>query len=423
MNILHTVEFYTPSIGGAQEVVRQISERLVRRGHRVTVATTHLSRRNSCKINGVQIEEFKISGNTALGIQGETEHYQEFLRRGDFDIMMNYAAQQWTADLAYPILDQLAYKKLIIPCGFSGLYQPEYRIYFEHMPEVLGRYDHLIFHASNYRDINFVRERGLRHFSIIPNGAAQDEFETHDSAFRQRYGIPEDAPMLLTVGSHTGLKGHSLCMQAFEAIDVESATLVIIGNPVDGHPSLWTRLLRPFLAAIKRGNLRLAVHILRLWLAGFTGSGCLPDCQLRARESNQRNDKKRILLLDPPRADVVSAYTAADLFVFGSNIEYSPLVLFEAMAAQTPFVTLACGNAAEIVRWSGGGVIAPTLQSEHGYVDGDPVEFARAIENLLHQPDERHLLAESGHLAWEAHFTWEKITDQYEALYQKLLSK
>ena len=40
MKILHTVEYYAPSVGGAQEVVRQISERMVQRGHQVTVATT-----------------------------------------------------------------------------------------------------------------------------------------------------------------------------------------------------------------------------------------------------------------------------------------------------------------------------------------------------------------------------------------------
>ena len=42
MKILHTVELYHPSQGGMQEVVKQISERLVKLGHEVTVATTKL---------------------------------------------------------------------------------------------------------------------------------------------------------------------------------------------------------------------------------------------------------------------------------------------------------------------------------------------------------------------------------------------
>ncbi len=42
MNILHTSEFYSPGVGGEQEVVKQLSERLAARGHEVTVATTRL---------------------------------------------------------------------------------------------------------------------------------------------------------------------------------------------------------------------------------------------------------------------------------------------------------------------------------------------------------------------------------------------
>ena len=54
LKILHTVELYSPSVGGMQEVVKQISERLVKKGHDVTVATTKLSNRKSKIINGVK---------------------------------------------------------------------------------------------------------------------------------------------------------------------------------------------------------------------------------------------------------------------------------------------------------------------------------------------------------------------------------
>src|SRR6266852_226466 len=109
MKILHTVEFYAPSKGGAQEVVRQISEELVKRGHEVTVATKKLAARENVSLNGVRIKEFAISGNSVRGCTGEIGRYQEFLRAGDFDVMMNYAAQQWATDLVYPMLDQLPY--------------------------------------------------------------------------------------------------------------------------------------------------------------------------------------------------------------------------------------------------------------------------------------------------------------------------
>src|ERR1051326_1054925 len=90
MRILHTVEFYAPSKGGAQEVIRQISEQLVKRGHQVTVATTKLAERSSGQLNGVRIEEFAITGNSVRGCKGDIRRYHDFLRTADFDVMLNY---------------------------------------------------------------------------------------------------------------------------------------------------------------------------------------------------------------------------------------------------------------------------------------------------------------------------------------------
>src|SRR5439155_1573804 len=109
----------------------------------------------------------------------------------------------------------------------------------------------------------------------------------------------------------TGAKGHAVAMEAFRRAKIGPATLVIIGNTI--------------------GSV-----------------GCLPKCYLQAKfVALTTLGKKRVLLLNPPRNEVLSAYHAADLFVFGSTIECSPIVLFESAASRTPFVTSDCGNAAE----------------------------------------------------------------------------
>jgi len=427
MKILHTVESYSPSVGGAQEVVKQISERLVQRGHTVTVATSSHPDRRIKNINGVNIEEFDVRGNSVNGIQGETERYQSFLRQGDFDIMMNYAAQQWASDLVYPVLDELPYKKIFIPCGFSGLYWPDYAEYFHQLPDALRRYDHLVFHADDYRDTNFARHHNIQNRSIIPNGASQMEFEAANGNFRQRYGVDEDEPLLLTVGSHTGVKGHFLAIKTLSMLKTERATLVIIGN-VFGKGHWWQNFILPLLGSIKRMQFSVSAKIVKdTLLGGIAPAGCLSNCRAHARWANLQNNGKKVILLNPPRAEVVAAYHAADLFVFGSNIEYSPIVLYEAMASRTPFISLACGNAAEIAAWSDGGLIAPTIQKtiheDTGFVDGDPATFAGLVDELLADPSHRQLLAEAGHKAWLEKFTWEKITLDYEALYERLVLK
>lgn len=383
MRILHTVEFYSPSLGGAQEVIKQVSEQLVKRGHEVTVATRKLPNRTSHNINGVNVEEFDISGNEVYGFTGETDRYKEFLLRGNFDLMMNYAAQQWATDLVFPLLDSIPYRKIITPCGFSGLFDALFANYFKKMPEILKKYDRLIFHSDCYRDIDFARKHGVINYTVIPNGALEEEFSQEDVPFRRQYGIPEDVPMLLTVGSHTGEKGHRLVMKAFSRANIGRSVLVIIGN-----------LLPNTL-------------------------GCLPNCKKQARLVRLLSiGRKQVLLLNPPRPEVIAAYHAADLFIFGSNIECSPLVLFEAMASRTPFITVACGNAEEIANWGRGGVVVPTVSKPEGRVDTDPNIMAKAIEDLINNPEEKHRLAKAGYAAWKDRFTWEKIALEYERVYK-----
>jgi glycosyltransferase involved in cell wall biosynthesis len=386
MRILHTVEFYHPSTGGAQEVVRRVSEGLVARGHEVTVATTDLKERGSSTLNRVEIRGFKVSGNAVRGCAGETERYRDFLLSGRFDVMMNYAAQQWATDLVYPILSQIPYRKTLAPCGFSGLFDPAYRSYFHELPGILKKYDHLIFHSNSGRDVQFVRQHGIDNGSLIPNGASLDEFSAVHPGFRAQYRIPPDQALLLTVGSHTGAKGHRVVMEAFRRARIGPATLIIIGNTL-GSP------------------------------------GCLPRCKAQARFVNLATfGKKRVLLLDRPRAEVITAYQAADIFLFGSNIECSPIVLFEAAASGTPFISTACGNAAEIAEWTQSGVIVRTTQDGDGSVRARASSIADAIEDLLGDRSRLEKLRRSGSESWTKSFTWEHIALEYERVYLKLLS-
>jgi L-malate glycosyltransferase len=387
MKILHTVEFYHPSVGGAQEVVKQISERLVRRGHEVTVATTTVAARTGDTVNGVRIRAFPIAGNAVRGYSGPTEEYQAFLQDSRFDVMMNYAAQQWTADLAFPVLSRLAYPGIFATCGFSNLARPDYKGYFEAMPLTLRAYRQIVLHSSTYRDAAFARQHGIEHTTVIPNAAAEEEFGVTDATFRARYGIPAEVPLLVTVGSHTGLKGHRLVIEAFRRTRLDPAVLLVIGN-----------------------------------LMGRS-SGCYGDCRRRALRATALSfGRKRVLVLDPPRADVVAAMQAADLFVFGSNVECSPIVLFEAMAARTPFVTVGCGNAEEIIQWSSGGVLVPSRVDTSGMVRGEVADMARGIEELIRDPGRRQRLAQAGYRAWRQRFSWETVAGMYEELYQRASS-
>src|SRR3974390_3253984 len=138
-------------MGGSGEVVREVSQRLAARGHDVTVATSTLPERASREHAGVRIVEFPISGNLASGFRGDVNAYLDFLRIANVDLMMNYALQQWTADLALLVAPELRCGKVMTTCGLSGLHMPAFASYFRYLHFHLRHFDRLIFHSASYR--------------------------------------------------------------------------------------------------------------------------------------------------------------------------------------------------------------------------------------------------------------------------------
>lgn len=380
MNILHTVESYYPEVSGMAEAARRISEGLVRLGHEVTIATGKMPERKEKRINGVRIAQFAVSGKAVFGIRGEVEKYRNFLVNSDFDIVTNFAAQQWATDLALPILDKIKAKKVFVPTGFSGLYSPFYRNYYEKMKSWMKGYDMNVFLSKNYRDINFARENNIQKIKVIPNGASKEEFLNETTiGLRRQLNIPDDHFLILVVSSHTGMKGHSETIRLFNKASIPNATLLIVGK----HSKFI--------------------------------SSCYPQCQLLKFLS-----RKNILLKDLTREQTVAAFKAADVFLFTSRVECSPLVLFESMAAKTPFLTTNVGNAKEIIKWSKSGILLPTTINKKGYSSALISKSAAILREIFANPQKRKIMAEYGFKAWQKQFTWEKVAQQYEHVYKEI---
>ena len=390
MKILHTVEFYYPSIGGAQEVVRHLSERMVKAGHEVYVATTKLPNRKELVHNGVKIIEFDISGNEVNGFKGkDIEKYKKFLRNEKFDIVMNYAAQQWTADIFMQVMDDVKAKKVFVPCGFSALYDEAYANYFKKMPEKLSKYDSLVFLSNDYRDINFAREHGLKNIYIIPNGADENEFsnlisEEEKRFIRARYGL--GGLIVTTIGNHTNEKGHRELLKVFKALPHINATLVIVGT------------IKPH-------------------------DGCYDICEIGADVCN--NSKKffgkRVVLVDGQnREDVKKILQSTDIFAFFSNIECSPLVLFETAAAGVPFIASAAGNNKEISEWTENGVIVKSYPRPNGRVEINKKDALLQLTKLAYNKNLRKEMSSKGHKNWKEKYTWDKLTKKYINLYKNI---
>jgi glycosyltransferase involved in cell wall biosynthesis len=423
LKILICCEFFYPSIGGVQEVIKQIARRLAANGHEVTIATTKIPARTLDNFEKIKIESFSISGNLANGISGEIDRYRSYVKQGNFDVLFIYAAQQWAFDSLIDILDEVKAKKVFVPCGFSGLYDHNYIDYFARLPAVLNKFDSLIFHSKNYRDYVFAKEHSLGNLFFIPNGADNVEFEIPTKGFRLNNNIADDETLLMTVGSINGAKGHLEVAEALSLLNYdEPITLILNGSQMPRHNSSLMFKLNGFdMASLKR----LIKSGLFAYISRWRGrKSYFEKLDLFIKEVNRGKygKNKRILLTDLPRDQLISCYFESDLFVFASNIEYSPLVLFEAAAAGLPFLSVSVGNVPEIAEWTKGGVVCPSKTNNNGYTSVNVAVLSKQIELLLNNKDEMYRLGKNGRTAWKEKFNWDIISSQYEAIFFSLLN-
>lgn len=388
MEIFHCVESYFPAVGGMQEVVKQLSERLVKSGHDVTVLTRFHSDRSFSEFNGVKIKTFNISGNPRKIENENDQEYVDFLLNTPADIVTFFAAQQWATNLALPILNQIKAKKVSVPTGYSGLYWPEFKDYFEDMKKWIHGYDMNVYLSNDYRDINYARENGVKNITLIPNGAAADEFlPAVKIDIRKELGIHKDDFLILLVGSYTGWKGHKEAVELFLKSKIKRGTLLMIGNNYQYFQRQYIK--HPKLA----------------WLSFV----------------NKLAGRKKIIFNYFTREQTVAAYKEADLFLFPSNVECSPIVLFECAASKLPFLSTDVGNSIEIAEWTKGGEIMATTKDEGGFshvVISDGVEKLNALyENSV----KRKKMGSESFEIWKQKYSWEVITKEYEQLYSSLL--
>lgn len=373
MKILFTVEFYEPHKGGVELVTKKLAEGLLAKGHMVTIATTHMPSRTATEINGVKIWSFKISGNSVRGFVGENKEvkrYQDFIL-GDFDVIINHAAQTWTTDLTFPLLKSIKAKKFFIPCGYSGLQNPLYKNYFAKLPEFLHLYDKLVYASASYQDKKFGDENGAGDKAVvIPNGASTKEFFSPDSYnIREKFGI-KTKYLAICVANHYRDKGHGFVIEAFLKMSRQDTTLLIVGENPGAN----------FLGKFKQ------------WVRG-----CYKNCLI-----SSKLHKNIRLASGKNRELVLSAYKQADIFLFGSKVECAPLVLYEAFASKTLFISTPVGNVpdyADLVR----------LVKLSG-------EMAEAANWLLDHDREREVLVQKAFELWKQKYTWEEVTKKYEAL-------
>ncbi len=206
---------------------------------------------------------------------------------------------------------------------------------------------------------------------VIATGLQEASFNTADSkAFKAKYGIAQNRPMLLYVGRVAFEKNIDFLVRVTKLIakDMPEVLLVITGEGP-------------------------AEHSLRALVKTF----------------GIENNVQFIGYLDR-NTELNPCYKAADIFVFASRSETQGLVLLEAMAQATPVVAIAeLGTASILVEGQGA-----TIAVE------DEAEFAHKVHALLENPVHRKHLGERAreyaHSKWSAVKQAERMLAFYLAL-------
>lgn len=189
---------------------------------------------------------------------------------------------------------------------------------------------------------------------------------------RAELGIPQDAPLILTVARLAPEKGHRFLLDAAPAI-------------AEKFPE--TRYL-------------------------FPGVG-VTDAPLL--EQAERLGLKGKVILPGHRDDVVRLLRAADLFalvpVDGETLGTS---IIEALSVGLPVVATDVGGVRNVVRDGQTGLLLPA---------GDSAAIGQAVLRLLEDRDLARRLAEAGQRLVHTEFTCDHMVDQKEALYRQVIAR
>jgi glycosyltransferase involved in cell wall biosynthesis len=206
---------------------------------------------------------------------------------------------------------------------------------------------------------------------VIPNGVDLALFSSAFPFDFQVLGFEEEADVWITVGRLDAQKGPFVLLEAVHKL-----------APL--YP-----------------NLRL------LW----AGAGSLKQ---EMQEWIEARGLQHVIRLIGWREDVPSLLRASKGFILASQWEGMPNVVLEAMAAGLATITTRVEGVEEIIQNAATGWLAPI---------GDSVELARVWSDVLEHPELRLQVAAAGQAHVGREFSWEKMVQRYEELYQTLLKQ
>ena len=363
---------YYPRYGGVTEHVHHTAAELRRRGHQVTIITSHFRRGAADRAPGVERIGYNIlipfNGafvDLAVGLRLKSQ-LRRLFRTYDFDVVHTHAPLVPTLPLLAIQAATCAQVGTFHTTGNRSAMLAWARGYLTPVVEKLGARIAVSNTARDYAAEYFPGE-----YHVIPNGVDIERFHPSVKPFDE--WVEPGRINILFVGRLDPRKGvHYLIAAMPEVVERTGgrARLLIVGDSY-----LRSRLERSVPPAV-RGHVRFLGHV--------------------------------------PGTDLPRWYATGDIFVSpASGNESFGIVLVEAMASGRAVVASDIPGYRSVVSPGENGVVVPP---------GDVPALARAIAALANDPARRRALAENGR-AHALGFSWPCVTDRIEAVYRHVLGR
>ena len=357
MKILICSEFFFPHIGGVEKHSQILANYFNKKKHKVHIATSFIKNRH--KLKNLTIKEFNISGNIVKGYHGDTIKYQKFLINSKYDLIFFNAAQQWTFDLALPIIDSIISKKAFFPCGFSRLNNLVYKPYFSYLKTKMKYFDNIICASENAADYKFLKKAKIESIKIINNGAEKIKPIYTKKQLIKKFKLDSTQKIICNISNIKYLKGQDRCIKIFENMKTNNTVLFLIGKNMN------TFYYKFILYMIDRFNLKNKIK------------------------------NKRIILLNTTYEEARTILGHSDLFLFGSRAEYDPLVIYESIISKNKFVSFDVG----LIKYH---------NHKLGFVSNDMNLLINKSDKFLNNP-ETYTLNNNN-------FLWKNIMEKYKKI-------
>jgi glycosyltransferase involved in cell wall biosynthesis len=380
MKILQVIPFFSPEFGGSVTVLYDLSRKLARRNHEVTILTTDFGfdreYADQIRKEGVTVIALPCVAYIGLFLYSPSINTwsEENLKKFDTIHLHNYRSYQNAVIRTFAMKYRIPY---IIQAHGSvpPLFHKEFlKKCFDRVWGYKILIDAAICIASTEIESDQYEKMGVskNKIIIVPNGIDLSQY-VHlplRGQFRSKYKIPEDVRIILTLGRIHKIKGIDLLVKAFSQISHE-------------------------------------FNNVKLVIAGPDG-GSLSQIQQQIHEL-QIDDK--VLFTGPLyEEEKIEAFTDADIFVFPSRYDSFGNTLLEAWMFELPVIVTTNCCISSVIKDSNTGIV----------VDFDPAQIHEQILYLLNNEEKRKELGIMGKKFVQHNYEIKKIVRIIEEIYASI---